>query len=269
MGGVMHIVLGEAEVALTVKSSEVDTSRHTGRDLRRLEVELVLKSEAAEEEFRAALKAAGEVPVGLVADSDDADGQWIVVERSSSYREGIPIYHHALELTEWEEIKASALELAGLSLEPYAYSESFGGEALIVTARVIIDRDQQDALFSHEGDRYFQVVRRGLSDEPRLMRMGRCLWSREQETIKQELVLVDRAYDDDEHHLRHGLAEPSGSHLEEMALEDGELLCSLCDLLVESGVISSEGIARLAPTLEKVRHRDSREFLRVIDLDEW
>jgi len=265
----MHIVLGETNLALIVKSSEVDISRHTGRDLRRLEVELVVKSEEVEEQLRAALEVASEVPVCLVADSGDADGLWMVGERSSSYRDGVPIYHHVLELTEWEEIKASALELAGLSLEPYAYSESFDGEALIVTARVIIDRDQQDALFSHEGGRYFPVVRRGLSEEPRLMRMGSCLWSREQQTIKQELVLVDRAYDEDEHHLRHGLDEPSRSHLEEMALEDGELLCTLCDLLAESGAVSSEDLARLTPTLGKVRNRDSREFLRVMDLEEW
>lgn len=264
----MRIVLGETELPLTIQDSEVETSRHTGRELRRLQVELVVKGEAAEEQLSGALEQASDAPIGLVADSGEADGQWIIFEQSSSYRDGVPIYRHVLELKEWEELKVAALQVAGLSLEPYAYSEEFDGEALVVTARVTVDRDQQDALFGQE-DRYFPVVRVGLSEEPRMMRMGRCLWSREQQTIQQELVLVDQAYDEDEHVLRHAFDEPSSSHLEEMALEDSELLCTLCDLLAESGAVSSEGLAQLTPVLERLRTRDSREFLRVKDLEEW
>lgn len=265
----MRIVLGGVELPVTVRDLEAQTSRHTGRNLRRLEVALDVNSDEAEQQAEQVLEAVSDDPVSLVAHSGETDGQWIVVERSMSYQDGLPMFHHVLELQEWEELKARALLVAGLTLEPYAYEERLDGEALVVTARVIIDRDQQDALFRQDDDeRYFPVVRVGLSEEPRMMRMGRCLWSREQSVIRQELTLVDRAYDDEDP-LRHGLDEPALPHLEEMVVEDGKLLCVLCDLLADAGAISSEGMGRLTPALDRLRNRDSREFLRVLDLDEW
>lgn len=266
----MRIVLKGIELPITLRASDVKASRHTGRNLRHLEVELVVDGDEAEQQVRLALNEASSVPASLITDRGEADGIWIVEETSSSYRDGLPVFHHVLNLQEREEIKARALQLAGLTLEPYAYEEQFDGDALVVTARVTIDRGQQDTLLRQDDDkRYFPVIRVGLSEEPRMMRLGRCLWSREQQVIKQEIVLVDEAYDDDQGHFHHGFDDPALSHLEEMAVEDGKLLCTLCDLLSETGAISPDGVERLAPVLERVRKRDSREFLRVEDLDEW
>ncbi len=266
----MRIVLGGIELPITVRKSDANASRHTGRQLRHLEVELVVDGDEAEQRVRQALDDSGSVPAGLVTDTGEADGTWVVEEASSSYRDGVPVFHHVLELHEWEELEARALQIAGLTLEPYTYEERFDGDALVVTARVTIDRSQQDALFSQDDDEsYFPVTRVGLSEEPRMMRLGRCLWSREQQVIKQEIVLVDRAYDDDQSNVHHGFDEPTLSHLQEMALQDGKLLCEVCDLLSDAGAISSEGLDRLAPDLDRIRNRDSREFSRVEDLDEW
>lgn len=266
----MRIALNELELPITLCSSDVDVSRHTGRSLRRLEVELVVDGDDDEQHVRLALKQAKDVSVSLLDDSGEADGTWGVKEVSSSYRDGLPVFHHVLRLQEREEIKAKALQLTGLSLEPYAYEEQFDGDALIVTARVTIERPQQDALFQMDDDeRYFPVVRVGLSDEPRMMRLGKCLWSHEEQVIKQEIVLVDQAYDDDRDRFHHGFDEPALSRLEEMALEDGELLCSLCDLLLDAGTISPDGLGRLTPSVDRIRKRDSRDFLRVTNLDEW
>jgi hypothetical protein len=266
----MRIVFNGIELPVTLRNSDVEASRHTGRNLRHLEVELVVDGDEAERQVRLALDEASSVPASLVTDAGEADGTWTVGETSSSYRDGLPVFHHVLELQEREDLKARALQLANLTLEPYAYEEQFDGDALVVTARVTIDRGQQDTLLSQDHDeRYFPVIRVGLSEEPRMMRLGRCLWSREQRVIRQEIVLVDRAYDDDSGHVRHGFDEPSLSHLEEMAVEDGRLLCMLCDLLSDAGAISSDGLNRLAPVLDQIRKRDSREFSRVEDLDEW
>jgi len=266
----MRIVLNGIELPITLRNSEEKASRHTGRTLRHLEIELVVDGDEAEQQVRLALDEASGVSASLVTDTGEADGTWIVEETSSSYRDGLPVFHHVLELQEREELKARALQLAGLTLEPYTYEEQFDGDALVVTATVTIDRGQQDTLLRQDDDeRYFPVIRVGLSEEPRMMRLGRCLWSREQQVIKQEIVLVDRAYDDDQGRLRHAFDEPALSHLEDMAVEDGKLLCALCDLLSDAGALSSEGLARLAPALDRIRKRDSREFLRVEDLDEW
>lgn len=266
----MRIVLNERELPITLNSSDVTASRHTGRDLRHLEVELVVNGDEPERQVQLALENASSVPVTLFTDAGEADGIWIVEETSSSYRDGVPVFHHVLHLREQEELKARAIQVAGLTLEPYAYEEHFDGDALVVTAKVTIDRGQQDALCRQDDeDSYFPVVRVGLSEEPRMMRMGRCLWSREQQVIKQQIVLVDQAHDDDPSNFRHGFDDPELSHLQEMAVQDGKLLCAICDLLSDADVLSSEAVRRLAPDLERIRQRDSREFLRVGDLDEW
>lgn len=266
----MRIIFNGIDLPITLRKSDTEVSRHTGHSLRHLEVEFVVNGDAAESQVQSALKETDNVLASLIADTGESDGMWMVKEMSSSYRDGRPVFQHSLELREHEELKARALQFAGLAVEPYTYEEQFDGDALVVTAKVIINRDQQDALFREDGDeRYFPVIRVGLSEEPRMMRLGRCLWSHGQEVIKQEIVLVDQAYDDNRDHFRHGFDEPALSRLEEMALEDGKLLCSLCDVLLETGALSTDAFERLAPDIDRIRTRDSRDFLRVKDLDEW
>jgi hypothetical protein len=259
----MKIAIDGAEVPLQVVNEERLTSRHTGRELRKFEAEVSIEGDDLEGK-------AEEAFTGLLQLSED-DGQdlglWIVREVSSSYQSGVPIYHHTLEFKEREELEPELLVIGEFELEPYFYEERVDDDAIVITARAKMTVEQQDAILClDEESEYFPVVRVGLSSTPLVMRLGRCIWSRADYGIKQEIVLVERCYDD--HQMSWvRLHDLESRHAQDYLVRFGQVVNSVVEALVENGALRREQLDSVRDDLSELGSLSARDFWRVDDLD--
>ena len=170
---------------------------------------------------------------------------------------------------EGKNMQVETLRFGGLSLNPYTYEED-PEDGLMIRAKVRIRSAEQDELLrlKKEGE-FVSVERIGISDEPVQMRLGRCLWSQDGEMIKQEINLVDEAWDDN-HDRSSWLArldEPFRSRSRELAVEKAEQFERLVDALVKSEVLTPDQAHDVLNVPEESLWRRDRLFLRVDDLD--
>lgn len=266
----MDAVLGSTRVALFITESESFVSRSTGRELRRLTAELMAHDD---EEHRAVEKTLSDddpVLVGQAEGGDDHDTRWRVLEHWDSYRDDEPEKRtHCLKLEQVELLSATSVTIADLRLEPYAYEEGTSDGALVIRLKALVTSADQDRVFelaqSHE---YVDVVREGVNDQPESMRLGRCLWSVDGDSIRQEVSLVDPSWDEAEHSdlLTH-MVEPFRMRAEEQLSLRSEQIERLVSALVEAGVFSPEQARGVLEVPDADVARRKREYLRVTDLE--
>ncbi|MFJ3966081.1 hypothetical protein [Streptomyces sp. NPDC090036] len=251
-------------------------SAHTGRLLRRIAVELRVSSERREEldaELKAATGTDGRPLRG-------ASLNWSVSDSRYSYTVGAQpdVSTYQLELQEWEDLRSSAVEVGGLALTPGAYREWIddGGEYLVLTfvTETAGEQGQRlEELVVDRSERYFDVIRRGVSDTPVRMRFGRCLW---QETApgtkRHNLTLVaDEGREQSKSHSFALLKEPQLSRTTEAVVATAQAFAVLLDELEVQGVLSKEAAdkVRAAAVPHELTARESRQFSRTFDLDAW
>jgi hypothetical protein len=141
----------------------------------------------------------------LLAASPVADSEGTVwngrLDREAYQDDGGP---HLLGITwnEVEELHADAVEFQGLSLRPTKYEEhendadtiSIAFEAVLTTEETNQLRELMPT--KRSGITYWGVVRRGVSDEPRSMRLGRVLWQQLPDgSIAHNITLADEGCD--------------------------------------------------------------------------
>lgn len=167
-----------------------------------------------------------------------------------------------------EKPKVDSLSLGKLKFQPYSYDERFEGDALIIKAKVLLSESQYTELKElMRRETYFEVVRHGISDEPREMRFGLTLWSKHKENIKHELLLVDKSYDK-ARERRRGLFGPESYRMQNMIAEYAEILEELLTALINKGILRAKEIDDIrADALRRAWDR-KREFYRVKDIDE-
>lgn len=266
----MQLKVGDRQFRVEVVEDEQFESKHTGRVLERLTVEFSAPH-AAHDEVESILRQAKKEGLISIADTEP-DRSWQLENHSYSYSDASPLRNYSWELEEHEEVRAEMLILDALELEPYAYKEIWGkGDALVIIARFRLSPSQQEAFHAlQRGDQYFRVVRRGISDEPRTMRFGQTLWSRDDGVIKQQVVLVDQSYDDvddlEPNFLQ--LIEPGMSRVQDMLAEKAEAFDELVRILVAKGVLTEADRQRIDEVSEDPWQRH-HEFDRLTDLDSW
>jgi hypothetical protein len=263
----MELLVGSQRAPVSVIESGTVVSRSTGRALVRLEVELTVRGDDANDEVEEALKSK-EVVVGGIGNDADAEGRFRVMARSSSYRDERPgDFTHVIELEEVEDLFAEIVRIGDLEVRPYAYKED-AEEDLTIYLRTVISPEQQDALFALEPSDYLDVVRVGVNDRPEPMRLGRCLWQRDGEQIRQEIVLVHRSYDEAGHSTGWGeVGQPFQARAEEQLALHSERIERLVAVLGEAGVLTADQVTSVLDVPKEALERRSREFLRVGDLD--
>ncbi|MFJ9968510.1 hypothetical protein [Streptomyces avermitilis] len=248
------------------------TSAHTGRQLRRVALELRVPAEQSEEleaELEAAAGDAGHPLQG-------ADTNWSVSNNRSSYTVGArpDVHTYNLELQEAEDLNASAVEIGGLTLATTAYKEWIDDGTLVLTfvAETAGEASQQlEELVVARGEMYYDVIRRGVSDTPVRMRFGRTLWQETESGSKRHnLSLVA---DEGSEPSRPGpfvrLNEPQLSRTTEAAVANAQALAVLIDELQAQGVLPREAAdkVRAAAISHKITEREARQFTRTYDLD--
>ena len=207
----MYLKLDDIRLPGAYEETTSATSRSTGRELRRGEIRTVKLNPATHALLEAKLTEAqaGGSPIELFVDeelirckplsrsaSSDGEGRW---------------WAHTIQVEEVEVLKVESVEMLGLKLQPYLYKEEEHAKGLAIDLHVEADpqvsREILDALRGwHQADRarigtdlprdYFAVVRRGISDQPLMMRFSQCLWASQGKAIKYRLALVERTFDE-------------------------------------------------------------------------
>lgn len=268
----MKFVYADLELPATAIESQPIVSKHTGKELRKLEVHIRIQGEATEEAVDNAMQDING-KLATVQNDDGSDlGKWVVNQRSYSYESGVPVYNHVLDLVEWENLSPEVIRIGdSIELAPYYYEELIDQEAIVITARFRISCDQQDEVFKiGEKSRYFPVVRVGVAEETLSMRIGKCIWSYDEDGgVKQELILVQDVYDDPGHRPFLGLFEPELIRIEDYLIKQSNVLAELVKLLHDNGVLGDERTNDLCSRCDEFGGLRLRDFWRVDDLDEW
>ena len=263
----MHIPMKAGEVQINAKLLEQGSyvSRSTDHELATVRVQFqtgVPKEKRMIEDF---LKSGGVVQTDWAT---PAVQRWHMGEHTSSYFDDSTVTTYTWQLLAHEDIKLERLVIDGWETIPYKYSEEFDQKS-VLTAYARVEFTEADEMRLRALPLYFQVVRKGINDKPREMRLGQILWSQKNDggNFRMELILVDRALDDNG--PAHGFMEPQISNVVAEAAIVRLRLKTLLEKLESKGVLSAEEATAIrvvdAESLQKqIRHNDE-----VRDLDEW
>jgi hypothetical protein len=126
-----------------------------------------------------------------IGDGDEPDLEWRVRESSSSYVGSEPwgINHHVWRIEQVERLACERLVIGSVELEPYEYTEEADEEGRVrLAARALISEADLAALSAMSGP--MQVVRSGISDTPRRMRLD-YVWGERPEGLAVALACID------------------------------------------------------------------------------
>ena len=162
-------------------------------------------------------------------------------------------------------IKPPSLMLNSLELVPYQYHENIGYDgSLTITARVTLEEPQYAALGSMLDS--INVVRVGVDETPRKMRLNEVAWYKKNQEIKEEIQLFD---EEDEIKLP---PIPWLNGLSELVAKQSLIIDKLLNLLISKDIIDVDDVKdiQLNITDENVWNK-RREFNRISrrDLDEY
>jgi hypothetical protein len=238
-------------------------SPHTGRDLQELHGWATTADADTHRWLSVALRAQGERPVRTIDENHDVTGKWQL--SWNSYGESAGVHSYGLILREAEELSLEALVLDSVELHPYEYREEALEDGLTIWAKMVgnhADVTRINRLIRTRAS--LPVIRRGIHDEPREMRLGVAEWSEYEDRIKYRLVLVDREISEN---VRGDLVRINEQNTRAALGFYANMVDRLAEALVERGALTREELdairegARAEPGI--ARH----EFWHVADVD--
>lgn len=178
------------QIPVNVEDENFTISRHSGASLSTLQVQTSVRGRPANEELLALINQAKTDDVISVDDNGKIEKQWKIGNTSWHYREGNPVYHHTLELTEVEQLNPSSFTLDDMTLQPYEYKEHFVDDILGIDAKVVLTEVQHLRVKAMQRSKdLFPVIRHGISETPIQMELGLCYWSQHDNSYKYHLSL--------------------------------------------------------------------------------
>jgi hypothetical protein len=261
----LHLHLEDGRVVpVSIRKQTAKRSPHTGRELAELHGWASTEEEEAHRSISAALRTAGDRPFRANDEAGDFAGRWCI--SWNAYAESNGVHTYTVLLREVEELSLEALLVEDLELRPYEYREMVVGDGLVIRAKMV--GTAEDVARVRELVRsqpVLRVVRRGIQDEPREMRLGVGEWSDSEDGIKYRLVLVDRVLE--------GEISPELAHIEEendrVALAFyANYLERLSDLLVRKGLLSRGELDGLREDAGQAPGVSRRDIWRVAEVDE-
>lgn len=266
--GVLEFTFNDQPVRFPVGEVETKPSPFTGHELRTLSTQVTLSPPDAE--LVKAFVATAPVTAG--------DGSvWTGNIDMESYTNDGP---HSLTITwkEAEQLMADTVEFEGLALTPTRYEERENDDGTICVAfQAKLTKDETDTLRSLASRsatdrRYFMVIRRGVSDDARSMRLGRVLWQQHDDgTIGNDITLVDEAFDasDGSNAMLVFGGEPMVSNL---VRQVSSLLVQFEALIAElesAGVVAPVAVEQIRASVETLAPDRCHIFFEVADLSKW
>ncbi len=249
-------------VNVRVRRQTVDRSPHTGRELQELHGWVSTVDPEVHRWLSVTLRAIGDSPLRSEV-AGEQGGRWRVSWNSYGETDGVHTY--GLILREAEELSLEALVLDTIELHPYEYREQVIEDGLTILAKMVgthADVTRINRLIRTRTS--FPVVRRGIQNTPREMRLGVAEWSEYEDRIKFRLVLVD-------HEISEGVRAELGRIQEQnnrAALGYyANLVDRLADLLVERGAITRAELDGMREAARAQPGVARHEFWHVSDVD--
>lgn len=254
---------GDVMIPAHLTSTALRTSPHTGAALNLLSVIIESRNPADNAILD---KLATDKPL-FDAEFEGApeDCKWQLGDTSYNFREGSPVRTYQWELAQRELLRIDELWLQDIRLEPYRYVERFEENRLGIHACVKLDQNQRRALTALPAS--FPVVRKGITDVPREMRLGRSVWSStepEAET-KAELYLLDH-----DPTARLDFLQPLIGNLENFSTFSIVAMNQLLNVLSDRGILDQATVAGIRDAANTAA--SDAVFSRtygVVDLDRW
>lgn len=194
-------------------------------------------------------------------------------KHSWSYTGGTARYLHDVELTEQEALQPTAVVLDQLEITPYAYQERVeDGGGMVIDLKTRLAGPQhaelQAMILRRRADAsYFPVLRKGLQGTPRTMRFGICTWSAHDGEFKDNLILVEQAYDQHQSDPIVPLDYPQGLRGREMTAKTAAVVTELLRVLQAKGVLDAAEVDQLNATAVQQAQELALEFCRMDDVD--
>jgi hypothetical protein len=255
--------IGGRPITVHIRRETREQSLHTERELMELHGTVTTVDEATHEWLSECLPHLGDRVLSARDANGDRFGRWLISWNSYSVNAGAHTY--SLIVREAEELSLEVLLLDGLELYPYEYREEVVGDGLAVWAKLVGTEDDVLRLRRLVSDRsVFPVIRRGISDTPREMRVGVAEWSHFEDRVKYRIALVDA-------HLRDSVA----GEIVQMEEENNRsafafyanLVEQLTGRLIEKGLLGEEEVAELRESARAEPGVSRHEFWRVPDVD--
>lgn len=261
----VRLTVGDMSGSAEVEHEATVRSPHTGEELHTATVRIRGAGTGWE-----TVQQQLEAPGAVVTDPDSGRVYHARVTQSMTSSDGS--WSFALDLTEEEHVKPTALIIDGVRLTPVRYSESVTNGVIIIETQVETKGQTTEALEGQlRRQREFRpVIREGVQGQPRSMRFGRCAWSRHSDMTKYRLALVEEGFDDDlsaDAKLARDLyAPPEKQNVEQLLLDLGARFEALLDALDRRGVIDSD--TREAVVGKKAEAGSWLKLVQVDDVDD-
>lgn len=259
----MLLEIGERVYEVESQEREIIVSKHTGKELEKLNLRINFRGNVSE--FEEALND----EVQRVDDQNNVINTYQVNNRSYSYtgsESPNTVYKFNLELIEVEELNIEKLMIENIELQVYEYSEEYREDGLRIDTKAKIPYEKLDEIRRiRESKEYFEVVRKGISEEKKQMRFGKVIWSKHDNFTKHDMVLVEKSYDEGDEHMP--MFYPELTNIMEHLSYSSILLEKISDLLISEGLISEDGFKEIEEeAINKISER-KREFYLVEDVD--
>lgn len=185
-----------------------------------------------------------------------------------NYSDEDTIYTYTLHLEEIERLKIDSLVIAGVEVTPYEFTERYD-DAIIIQAKIKLSKEDAEKLdMATKEYKYFDVIRRGISDEVKKMRFGKVIWSENDGYIKKDIVLVEDIYDGKESSIPK-IFQPELSNIMDMLAYIKNLNDELVKLLISKGQLSTEELEQIKTVAKNNIKATAKEYYRVKDIDKF
>jgi hypothetical protein len=182
---------GDLEFNASVVDSSETASAQTGNPLQLLTIQF--RAQKAGMHEAAVTEALQRQSGGLFSggDADEPELEWRVRESNWTYVGTEPwgVNHHVWRIEQVERLACTQLRVASISLEPYDYAEAVTDGYVRLAARALVSEADLAVLSQLMGP--LEVVRVGISDAPRTMRLSGYVWAEAPEGLAVALACED------------------------------------------------------------------------------
>lgn len=253
----------ERKISMEVRRRSPYRSPHTGRDLEEVHGWVTTSDSEVHRWLSVVLRGLGEAAIRSTDVTGDQPARWQL--SWNSYGEAGGVHTYGLILREVEDLTLEVLIIDSMELHPYEYREQFLGEGLTIWAKMVgtqADVTRINRLIRTRPT--FPVVRKGIQEEPREMRLGVAEWSEYEDRIKYRLVLVDQEVDEG---VRAEMGRIQEQNNRAALGYYANLVDRLTDLLVERGAISRSELDAIRESARAQPGVARHEFWHVSDVD--
>ena len=266
MNNYLHLDFDGRELMFTIKKETTFFSKHTGVALKKIEVSLRVDKKI-HEDITKIIERLNKTEINSIGEQGKILKKWKIENSIYSCIENK--YDHYFKLTEIEDLHVDSLTVGRLNFHPYSYKEEFIHDALIIDAKVRLSEVQfTEVKKLIEKNDYFKVVRYGISDEPREMKLGLPLWSKHKDTIKYKIILSEKKYfETKEKNINYSY--PMILNMSFLLAKQDGILKELLTILSSKKVLTNEEITKIKEKASTQTKRREINFYQVKDINEF